>query len=85
MAVASFPVCDLPKVTGKLHVLCAALSRALAGGDDVPRGLVRGKELDELWRNESLVASQRCGYDLVNYYAGILLPLVTLHYTAPRC
>ena len=58
---------------------------ALAGSNDVPSGLVRGKELDELWRNVSLFASQRCGYDLVNYYAGILLPLVTLHYTAPRC
>ena len=58
---------------------------ALAGGDDVLSGLVRGEELDELWRDEALFASQRCGYDLVNYYAGILRSLVTSRYTGAGC
>ena len=46
---------------------------------------MRGEKLDELWRDEALFVNQRCGYDLVNHYAGILRPLVTPHYTAPGC
>lgn len=59
MMVASFLACDFPKVSGKLDMLWPPLSRALVGGDDVPRGLVRGGELDELWCNQSLFVSQR--------------------------
>lgn len=85
MTVSSFLMCDFRKFTSTLDALWPALSRALAGSDDVPSGLVRGEKLDELWRDEALFVNQRCGYDLVNYYAGILRSLVTPHYTAPGC
>ena len=85
MTVSSFPMCDFRKFTSTLNALWPALSRALADRDDVPSGLVRGEKLDELWRDEAIFVSQRYGYDLVNYCAGILCPLVTPHYTAPGC
>lgn len=85
MTSASFPMYDFPEVAGALDALWAALSRALADCDDVPSGLLRGEELDALWRDEALFISQCCGYDLVSRYAGILRPLVTPRYTAPGC
>ncbi len=85
MTVASFPMYDFAEVAGALDSLWAALSRALAGGDDVPDSLVHGEEPDALWGDDALFVSQCCGYDLVNRYAGILRPLVTPRYTAPGC
>lgn len=85
VTVASFPMYDFPEVAGALDSLWAALSRALADGDDVPDGLVHGEDLAALWRDEALFVSQCCGYDLVNRYGGILRPLVTPRYTAPGC
>jgi ABC-type phosphate/phosphonate transport system substrate-binding protein len=87
MSVASLPMYDLPEVRPALAALWAGLARHLAreGVRDVPRALTHDAPLEALWSGADLLLSQCCGYDLLNGYAGALLPLATPCYRAPGC
>ena len=87
MSVASMPMYDIPEVRAALdslwHGLAANLRRE--GLRDVPKGLVHGRRLNQLWNDPDLWFSQCCGYDLVNGYADRLIPIATPRYGAPEC
>ena len=81
------PMYDMPEVRAALdslwHGFAANMRREGLG--DVPRELVHGRPLDRLWNDPELWFSQCCGYDLVNGYAGRLVPIATPRYGAPEC
>jgi len=87
MRVASMPMYDMPEVRSTLDSLWKDMARnlRLEGISDVPGKLAHGRRLGNLWGNPALFISQCCGYDLVNRYAGTLVPIATPHYGAPGC
>ena len=87
MRVASMPMYDMPEISSALDSLWKDMARnlRLEGIRDVPRKLVHGQSLKNLWDNPALCISQCCGYDLVNRYADRLIPIATPHYGAPGC
>ncbi len=87
MSVASMPMYDMPELRKALHSLWRgfAANARREGLGDVPGELTHGRHLDRLWRDPDLWFSQCCGYDLVNGYAGRLVPIATPRYGAPEC
>lgn len=87
MAVASMPMYDLPEVRRALDRLWKAFAGHLRreGVAEVPGRLVHGCSLSQLWNDPDLWFSQCCGYDLVNSYAGTLMPIATPHFGAAEC
>lgn len=87
MRVASMPMYDLLEVRPLLDALWAALARNLRreGVADVPGGLVYGRGHDEMLSDPDLLFTQCCGFDIVNRYRGVLVPIATPHYGAPGC
>ena len=86
-ATASLPMYDFPEVRAALGVLWKNVARRLEweGVQGVPAALEHGRALHDLWTDPKLLLSQCCGYDIVNRYAGKLVPLATPRYTAPGC
>ncbi len=87
MPVASLPMYDHPEVRGALDALWAGIARNLVreGMADVPRGLVHGRPLGELWSDPDLFLSQCCGFNIVKSYTRTLRPIATPRYGAPGC
>ena len=81
------PMYDMPEVRKALDSLWRgfAINAQREGLRDVPKGLVHGRPLDQLWNDPDLWFSQCCGYDLVNGYAGRLVPIAIPRYGAPEC
>ncbi len=81
------PMYDMPEVRTALDSLWrgVALNAQREGLSDVPKELVHGRRLDQLWNDPDLWFSQCCGYDLVNGFAGRLVPIATPRYGAPEC
>ena len=78
---------DLPEVAWALDALWGSIARNLErrGVEDVPRWLVHGRPLHDLWADPDLFISQCCGFDIVKNYTRRLQPLVTPRYVAPGC
>ncbi len=87
MSVASMPMYDLPELRMALDSLWRgfATNAHREGLGEVPKELVHDRHLDQLWNDPELWFSQCCGYDLVNGYAGRLIPIATPRYGAPEC
>jgi len=87
LGVASMPMYDLPEVRKALDTLWQGLARHLhrQGVPDAPNTLSHERPVSDLWNDPDLFLSQCCGYDIVNRYAGQLLPIATPHYGAPEC
>ena len=87
MNAVSMPMYDIPEVRKALDDLWCGLSHGLRreGIVNVPDNLLHGVALNVLLDDPMLFFSQCCGYDLVNRYAGKLLPLATPHYGAEGC
>ena len=84
---ASFPMYELPQTRAPLDVLWKHVARRLrqAGVAGVPAVLRHGEECRRLWADPDLLLSQSCGADVVNRYAGKLVPVATPRYNAPGC
>lgn len=79
MAVASFPMYDIPEVHWALDELWRAIAgnlkaRGVAG---VPDELLHTRPIAELWTDPDMLISQCCGLDVVKNYTRHLLPLAT--------
>ena len=87
MMTASLPMYDFPEVHGVLDVIWKNIAHGLerAGVKGVPAVLQHGRAAHDLWADPELLLSQCCGADIVNRYAGKLVPLATPRYTAPGC
>ncbi len=87
MNIASLPMYDFPEIRQTLDGLWEGFARHLKGQgfDNVPRKLVHNLPIVHLWQDPHLLLSQCCGFDLVNRYAGKLIPLATPEYGAPGC
>ncbi len=87
VSVASMPMYDMPEARAALDSLWRgfAANARREGLNDVPKELVHDSHLDRLWNDPALWFSQCCGYDLVNGYAGRLVPIATPRYGAPEC
>ena len=87
VGVASLPMYDMPEVRKALDSLWSGFAYNLQreGIGDIPKYLVHDSPRNQLWDDPRVMFSQCCGYDLVNRYAGLLVPIATPHYGAPEC
>ena len=78
---------DMPEVRTALDSLWNgfAYNFQREGIRDIPKDLVHDRPLNQLWNDPKVWFSQCCGYDLVNRFAGQLIPIATPHYGAPEC
>ena len=84
--VAALPMYDFPWVADAHNALWSTIARRLEkAGVEVPRELTRGRDLDALWRDPSLIFSQTCGYPYVQRLNDAVTLIAAPQYVFPGC
>jgi ABC-type phosphate/phosphonate transport system substrate-binding protein len=84
--LASLGMYDFPWTADANDALWAAIAERLrAIGVAAPRGLTRGAELHDLWRDPGLIFGQTCGYPYVTELRGKTALVATPVYDFPGC
>jgi len=85
--IASLAMYDLPWLQEANDRLWARIAAAVRdhGVADVPAGLTRGADLEEVWRSPELLLAQSCGYPLMTQLRGRVQLVATPHYDVEGC
>ena len=82
----SLPMYDFPEIRAATDAWWAGISRHLEHERiKVASELIHNKPVRELWSDENLLLSQRCGFDVVFGYKEVLNALVTPVYAVDGC
>lgn len=87
MKIASLPMYYIPEVRAAQDELWAFMAGNLRQRNvsDVPDRLTHDEPVFDLWRDQNLLFSQCCGYDVVKSFKGQLRPIATPIYSSPFC
>ena len=85
--IAALPMYDFPALADAHERLWSALKRQLerAGLADVPAGLTRDRNPEELWSDPRLLLGQGCEYPLAKLFGERIRLVATPRYTVPGC
>ena len=84
---ASLPMYDFPELREATDAWWKGVTKhmRLRGIADTPDALTRNRSLDSLWRNEKLLFSQCCGFDVMNSYKDHLSVLMVSNWDVEQC